>query len=199
MKHTHPHNHLLIGIILMLIVTIVVGCSPTRHVPDGEYLLDQVRIETDSKDISAGSLRSFIQQNPNYRIMGILPLQLTIYNLSGADTTNSVNRWLRSIGDAPVLYSDEAMQASCYQLTKALSNMGYMHAEVSADTLVKDKRMTVTYKVKANEPFYIDTLIYDFPHTDIDSIVRSQPSLIKEGMLLDRSLLNQERDRLTAQ
>lgn len=199
MKYTHPHNHLLIGIILMLIVTIVVGCSPTRHVPDGEYLLDHVRIETDSKDISAGSLRSFIQQNPNYRIMGILPLQLTIYNLSGADTTNSVNRWLRSIGDAPVLYSDEAMQASCYQLTKALSNMGYMHAEVSADTLVKDKRMTVTYKVKANEPFYIDTLIYDFPHTDIDSIVRSQPSLIKEGMLLDRSLLNQERDRLTAQ
>ena len=93
MKHTHPHNHLLIGIILMLIVTIVVGCSPTRHVPDGEYLLDHVRIETDSKEISAGSQRSFIQQNPNYRIMGILPLQLTIYNLSGADTTTSVNRW----------------------------------------------------------------------------------------------------------
>ena len=183
----------------MLAVCIVVGCSPTRHVPEGEYLLDNVTIKTDNKNISAGSLKTYIQQNPNYRIMGFLPLELTLYNFSGKDTTNIINRWLRNIGGAPVLYSEEAMQASCYQLSKALSNMGYMHAEVTADTIVKNRRMNITYNVKANDPFFIDTLILDFPHTDIDSIVRSQPTLIKEGMLLDLSLLNKERDRLTAQ
>ena len=183
----------------MLIVCIIAGCSPTRHVPEGEYLLDHVTIKTDNKDVSASNLKTYIQQNPNYRILGFLPLQLTLYNMSGKDTTNFINRWLRNIGDAPVLYSEDAMEASCYQLSKALSNMGYIHAEVTADTIIKDRRMNITYNVKANEPFYIDTLIFDFPQTDIDSIVRSQPSLIKEGMLLDRSLLNQERDRLTAQ
>jgi hypothetical protein len=168
-------------------------------VPEGEYLLDNVTIKTDNKNISAGSLKTYIQQNPNYRIMGFLPLELTLYNFSGKDTTNIINRWLRNIGGAPVLYSEEAMQASCYQLSKALSNMGYMHAEVTADTIVKNRRMNITYNVKANDPFFIDTLILDFPHADIDSIVRSQPTLIKEGMLLDLSLLNKERDRLTAQ
>lgn len=183
----------------MLIVCIVAGCSPTRHVPEGEYLLDKVTIKTDNKDISAGSLKSFIRTNPNYRILGVLPLQLTLYNLSGKDTTNVINRWLRNIGKAPELYSEEAMQLSCKELYKAMSNMGYIHAEVTADTIVKNRRMNITYNVKANEPFYIDTLIFDFPQADIDSIVRSQPTIIKEGMLLDRSLLNRERDRLTAQ
>ncbi|MBR5843084.1 MAG: BamA/TamA family outer membrane protein [Bacteroidaceae bacterium] len=199
MKHSHTQKNWLISIIVMLIVCAIVACSPTRHVPEGEYLLDHVSIKTDTKEISASNLKTYIQQNPNYRIMGILPLQLTLYNLSGKDTTNFFNRWLRNLGDPPVLYSEEAMESSCYQLSKALSNMGYIHAEVTADTIVKNRRMNITYNVKANEPFYIDTLIFDFPEADIDSIVRSQPTLIKEGMLLNRSLLNQERDRLTAQ
>ena len=59
--------------------------------------------------------------------------------------------------------------------------------------------MAVTYRIKTNDPFYIDTILYDIPHHHIDSIIHSRPSIIKEGMLLDRSLLNQERDRLTSQ
>lgn len=198
MKHPRTHQHTIVSIIAILIVCALSACNPTRHVPDGEYLLDKVKIETDSKSIPAGSLTTYIQQNPNYRILGFLPLQLTLYNFSGKDTTNAVNRWFRKIGDAPVLYDKEAMDASCYQLTKAMSNMGYINAQVTADTIVKDKRMSITYKVKANEPFYIDTLIYDIPQADIDSIAHAQPSLIKKGMLLDRALLNQERDRISA-
>lgn len=199
MKHIPQQCYTIIGIVMMLIAGIMVGCSPTRHVPEGEYLLDKVKIEVDSKDVTPSMLKTYIQQNPNYRILGILPLQLTLYNLSGKDTTNSINRWLRRIGDAPIIYDKEAMEASCFQLSKALSNLGYMHADVVADTITKNRRMTITYKVKPNEPFYIDTVVYNIPHTTIDSIIHSQPSLIKEGMLLDRSLLNQERDRLTAQ
>ena len=130
MRHNYTQHTPLISILMILVLCVLVACSPTRHVPEGEYLLDNVKIETDNKSIKTENLRTYIQQNPNYRIWGILPLQLTLYNFSGKDTTNALNKWLRKIGDAPVLYDEESMHASCYQLTKALSNMGYMHAEV---------------------------------------------------------------------
>ncbi len=183
---------------LLAVATILLtACSPTKHVPQGEYLLDKVKIETDTKEVKPDKLKSYLRQTPNFRILGIARLQLGIYNLSGSDTTKKINRWLRKIGTPPVIYDNEATAASCTQLTKALSNMGYMHATVYADTVIKKRRMQVTYKIQAKEPFYIDTLDYYIPHAEIDSIVRSQPSLLKKGMPLDRSLLDKERERIT--
>ena len=196
-KHT-THRLSIASIVWLLVVLALVGCSTTRHVPDGEYLLDKVHIETDNKSVPPAMLRTYIQQNPNYRALGFIPFQLGLYNMSGNDTTKSINRWLRKVGDAPVIYDAKAMDASCYHISKVLSNMGYMHASVEADTVAKGKRMAITYRVKTDEPFYVDTLLYDIPHTVIDSIIHSQPSSITRGMLLDRSLLNLERDRIAA-
>ena len=47
MRHTHTYIKWGISIVIMLIVCIIAGCSPTRHVPEGEYLLDHVTIKTD--------------------------------------------------------------------------------------------------------------------------------------------------------
>lgn len=181
----------------MLVAFVIASCSITRHVPDGEYLLDKVNVEVDNKEVQAEQLRTYVQQNPNYRALGFIPFQLGLYSMSGNDTTKSVNRWLRKVGDAPVLFDSEAMDASCFQISKVLSNMGYMHANVVADTTSHGKRMNVTYHVTTNEPFYIDSLIFDIPHEAIDSLIQAQPTTITKGMLLDRSLLNLERDRIT--
>lgn len=198
MKPTSTHIGTIACIITLLVMILLQSCSTTRHVPDGQYLLNKVVIKTDKKEVPPNKLYSYVQQNPNYRILGLIPLQLGIYNLSGQDTTKSINRWLRKIGNAPILYNEEMMEASCFQINKALSNMGYMHAHVEADTTINKKRLNITYSVTTNDPFYIDTLIYNIPHVIIDSIIQSRPSIIKKGMLLDRATLNQERDQITA-
>lgn len=182
---------------LVAMIVLLTACSPTKHVPQGEYLLDKVKIETDSKDINSDKLKSYLRQTPNFRILGIARFQLGIYNLSGKDSTKKVNRWIQKIGTPPVIYNNDATEASCQQLTKALANMGYMHATVSADTIIKKHRIQVTYKVQAKDPFFIDTLTYFIPHAKIDSIIHSQLSLLKKGMPLDRSLLDKERERIT--
>ncbi len=183
----------------LLLILLLAGCNPARYVPEGEYLLNKVKIETDNKNVAPEQLKSYIRQTPNFRILGVARLQLGIYNLSGADTTKSFNRWLRKVGDAPVIYNREAMEMSQYQLGKALSNMGYMHATVESDTTINNKCIDVTYKIKTGEPFYIDTVLYHIPHHSIDSIIASQESLLNKGMLLDRALLNKERERITTQ
>lgn len=199
MNRLHPYRHAATSLIMWFAVLVLAGCSITRHVPEGEYLLDKVHLETDNKNVSPELLKTYVQQKPNYRILGFIPFQLGIYNMSGNDTTKRINRWLRKVGDEPVIYSHKEVDASCYQISKVLSNMGYLHADVTADTVSHDRRMEVSYKVVTNNPFYIDTLIYDIPHATIDSIVQSQPSSLTKGTLLDLSLLNLERDRITTQ
>ena len=101
-KHT-THLFSIASIAWLLVELVLVGCSTTRHVPEGEYLLNKVHVDVDGKEVQPSTLRTYIQQNPNYRVFGFIPFQLGLYNMSGNDTTKSVNRWLRKIGDAPVL------------------------------------------------------------------------------------------------
>ena len=82
------------------------ACSSTKHVPQGEYLLDKVSIsiDNDTTDIRTEELTNFLRQTPNHKVLGFAKLQLATYSLSGADTTKWYNRWLRRVGQAPVLY-----------------------------------------------------------------------------------------------
>ena len=137
LRHTFGLPVALLSLLLLLSLT---GCSPTKHVPQGEYLLDKVKIVTDSKEVKPETLKPYLRQEPNFRILGVARLQLAIYNLSGADTSKWINRWLRKIGTPPVIYDDNATQASCQQLSKALSNAGYMHAEVEGKPVVHPAR-----------------------------------------------------------
>lgn len=50
---------------------VLVACSPTRHVPDGSYLLDHVKIETDDKSVKPSDLKSYLRQEPNHRMFGL--------------------------------------------------------------------------------------------------------------------------------
>ena len=83
------------------------SCTTTKFVPDGSYLLDEVKIRTDQKNIRPSSLRMYVRQNPNAKWFSLIKTQLYVYNLSGRDSTKWGNKFLRRIGDAPVIYSED--------------------------------------------------------------------------------------------
>ena len=83
------------------------SCTTTKFVPDGSYLLDEVKIRTDQKNIRPSFLRMYVRQNPNAKWFSLIKTQLYVYNLSGRDSTKWGNKFLRRIGDAPVIYSEE--------------------------------------------------------------------------------------------
>ena len=53
-----------------------------------------------------------------------MPLRLSIYNLSGKDTTKWYNRWLRKMGEPPVIYDSILTEAGARQIELALVNKG---------------------------------------------------------------------------
>lgn len=68
---------------------LIAACSTTRHVPQGEMLLDDVKIVVkDSSEVETADLYNFLRQTPNHKVLGFAKLQLGTYNLSGKDSTN---------------------------------------------------------------------------------------------------------------
>ena len=168
----------------------MVACSPTRHVPDGSYLLDHVKIETDDKG----------RQEPNHRMFGLFRFSLGMYNLSGNDSTKWFNRWVRNVGTPPVIYDPLLMENSRLQMEKAMYNKGYMAARVEADTTSHGKRMDVVYRVSANMPHYIDDINYQIDNDTLSRLIErrfSRHSLLKKGDNFDRNVLDEERQRIS--
>ena len=89
--------------ILWITLLLLHACSPAKLVPEGSYLLDRVEVKSDAKEISKSDLNDYVRQNPNSYVLGMFRMQLGIYNLSGNDSTRWWNRFLRRIGQAPVI------------------------------------------------------------------------------------------------
>lgn len=165
-------------------------------------LLDDVKIVVeDSSQVETTDLYNFLRQTPNHKVLGFAKLQLATYNLSGRDSTKWYNKWLRRMGQPPVIYSDELTDASQRQLRLALVNKGYMDAQVEVDTIPRHdkKKIKVRYRLRPGMPHTISSIIYDIPDTAMAGIVLRDSAnfTLRPGDLLDRTELDTERALIT--
>ena len=199
-QHTAVIRHAAVAIAAALMLW---GCSSTKHVPEGSYLLDKVSIDIeDRSDVPTSELYNFLRQTPNHKVLGFAKLQLSTYSLSGRDSTKWYNRWLRRIGQAPVIYDEELTLSSERQLRQALVNKGFMDASIVVDTIARPekKKMDVHYRIHAGEPHTIASLTYNIPDSAIAAIVLadSASAVVRSGNLFDRNALDKERGRISS-
>jgi len=175
------------------------SCSATKFVPDGSYLLDEVKIHTDNKEIKPSDMRLYVRQNPNSKWFSTIKTQLYVYNWSGRDSTKWFNRFLRKIGDAPVIYNESDAIRSQEEIAKAVQNLGYMGASVKRTTKTKKKKLKLFYEITSGKPYIVRTLKYDISDKKIAEYLRndSTQSMLREGMLFDVNVLDAERQRIT--
>lgn len=178
------------------------ACASTRHVAQGDYLLDKVTISVadNPKDISTSQLINYLRQQPNHKVLGFAKLQLGVYNISGSDSSKWYNRWIQQLGQAPVVYSPALTDASARQLRQALINRGYMDASVSVDTLLRPdkKKAEVHYTITAGSPHRVRTVSYEIADTAVAAIIMADSArfTLRPGSPLDRDLLDSERARM---
>lgn len=190
--------------LLMGWIIILSSCASTRHVPEGKMLLEDVRINLSETDgnLSAQEMMSYVHQRPNNKFFHFAKLRLGVYNMSGNDSTQWWNKWIRRLGEAPVIYSREAALADSSQLAKALQNAGYLHSQVRTDSVTdrNKKKIKLTYNLFAGTPHIIGNIHYEFPDSAIKEIIcrDSSRSVISVGDRLDRSRLDMERERIVS-
>ncbi|MDO5570384.1 MAG: BamA/TamA family outer membrane protein [Bacteroidales bacterium] len=186
------------GILLILLIFIA-GCSLTRYVPEGDYLVRSVSVRSDNKNIKSSDVKPYIKQMPNHKTFGLVSFPLYLYDLSGTDSTKWINRFLRRAGNAPEIYDPMLTVRSEKEILKMLDNKGYLEGAVDVKLEKKNKKIDIIYNITSNEPFKIESFKYSIPGDSVRTIVYKDTtsSLIKPGMLLDRDVLENERVRIT--
>jgi len=185
----------------LIAALLLVACSETKYVPEDKYLLDRVRVVSDSPDeaVSTSGLRALVRQQGNSRWFSAWKLPLATYSLSGRDTTKWVNRLLRSIGEPPQLYDSLQTAQTMLTLQSQLRNMGYLRATVGVDNRVKGRKMTTTYLLHPGQGYRLRRIDYDIQDTAICTILNGDDSWhqLQRGMAFNVDLLDAERTRIT--
>lgn len=185
--------------IYLLLVTLLCSCSVNKFIPDGEYLLDEVTIVSDTKEVVPSQFNSYIRQNPNSKWFNLVRVPMRIYCISGKDSTKKINRFFQNLGDAPEIYDEDVAMKSQVEIEKAVRNMGYMRATVNMNKQIKKKKLKLTYEIKAGHPYMIKHIAYHIDDRLISDIIEedSVHSYLYEGMPLDVVKLDNERQRIT--
>ena len=181
------------------LVALLTSCSVNKFIPEEHYLLDEVHIISDTEEVQPSMFTSYLRQNPNAKWFNLVKVPMHIYCLSGKDSTNSFNRFLRKLGDAPVIYDANVTQKSQKEIEKAVRNMGYMRAKVELDTEIKKNRMKLNYRIKAGRPYIIKHITYNIDDMTINDFIEkdSAQSYLRPGMPFDVVTLDNERNRIT--
>ena len=162
-----------------MMALLLAGCSTTKFVDEGSYLLQKNEVRSDTKKVDAAQLVPYLRQVPNSKWFSTFKVPLAVYSLAGRDTSKRFNRFLQRIGEKPVIYNPAVAQLTCEDLRTALQNMGYMKSNVEAEEHVSGKKMKVVYQLHTGEPYLIRHMTYDIQDERIASLL--------EGYVADHS------------
>lgn len=162
----------LVGLLLLS------ACSVSKHIPEGEYMLDKVEVKSDQEDYDASPLLQYVRQKEKPKLFSLF--------------RNSFSR-------KPVLYDTLQARLSCQDLLTAMQNQGYMNAGVSLLTKTKAKKLTATYLLHPGQVFCLGSVKYDVMDENIQKLLRldlPQNQQLKPGMKFTVETLDNERKRI---
>ena len=184
--------------IALTALILLTACSATKFISDGDYLLDKVEVKSAQKDFNVSLLEPYVRQKANSKWFSLFKIPLATYSLSGTDTIRWINRTLKNIGEAPVVYDTVMAERSCEALRSAMSNMGYLHSEVELQTRRKGKKVRVTYILKPGEPYYLRNVRYDIADDSIRALLDADRQYtLRTGAPFTVERLDAERNRIT--
>lgn len=180
---------------LILSVLLLFGCRSTRYVPDDRYLLSDIDIKIDNKQVDKNEVANYLKQKENLKILGFIKFHLWLYNISDKNKEKSL---LREIGEPPVIYDKGLHEKSKEQIIQYLYNKGYYQAKVSDEIELKNKRAFLTYRIQTGEPYMIRNVKYEVKDTAIAKYIdqTNNETLIKSGDIFDVDVLDKERTRI---
>ncbi|MCC8035560.1 MAG: sorting and assembly machinery component 50 [Rikenellaceae bacterium] len=189
----------------MAAVMLLLGCSATKRIPNGQYMLVKNQVGEDKdvpkkQRIRAADVEKYIRPETNRKFLGT-NLYIHLHNLASADTTkkNWINRTLRNWGDAAVLLDSTAVERSAGMIHEYAQFVGYYNSEVGFDVETRRKRAKVTYHIRQGDPYRIGNISYRFHDDLLRQVVMedSAATLLHPGEILDGNVLVDEKERIT--
>ncbi len=166
-------------IYILALPLVLAACSVSKHVPEGEYILNKVEVKSDLEGYDAGALKQYVRQKEKPKLFSLFK---------------------NPFSKKPVIYDSLQARLSCGDLLTAMQNQGYMHAGVSLYTTTKGKKLDAAYVLHPGDPFLIGRVEYDIEDENIQRLMhldRPENQQIKPGMRFTVETLDNERKRIT--
>lgn len=194
---------LFIKLLFTIGTLLLFSCSATKYVPEDEYLLNTVKIVRDKDKTIADNAELYVKQQANSKWLNLYKPSLYIYSLSGRDTTKWINRTLRRMGEAPVIYNREKADDSRLNIQRMMQNEGFLHASVKSYPVPvkkKNNQIDVYYYLKENQRYTIGEIDSRINDDIIAGIIKENESktLLATGQYFSISNLDAERSRIVA-
>lgn len=183
---------------------VALSCGVTSSLTDGEYLLSKVEVKAD-KSVPRSERITFeedryIRQLPNKRILGFY-FHVWVYQNANYTKSERINKFMRKIGEPPVLVDTALTNRSVQNLQTYLHTRGYFSSSVGCQidtTTLRPHRARITYTIKQGPATRIDSISYNFRDTSLRRIILADTasSLIARGDIFDESVLEAERNRI---
>ncbi|SEN10110.1 Outer membrane protein assembly factor BamA [bacterium A37T11] len=192
-------------IYVCLLALFTVGCSNVKYLPKGEslYVKGEVKLESDSipKQYRAPlieNLQGMLRPRPNKKFLG-MRLKLAIYNRAGhPKSEKGIKGWLKyKVGEPPVLLSEVNRSYNETLLRNRLENIGFFDAEVSSDTVVKNRKATITFSTKPNRIHRMTEVSFNTDSSELGKAIKATESssllVVGKPFNLDRIISERER------
>jgi outer membrane protein assembly factor BamA len=184
------------ALLFLALLLIIASCNSTKYVPEDGHLLDKYKLNVDDPAVKTRDLDSYIKPKPNKKVLGA-KFYLGLYNMSG-DKDNGWNRWLRRIGEEPVLYDIYESEKNIQQLGLYMRKKGYYHSFIGDTVELKKGKAKVLYDIETGIPYRIKNISYLLEDTTLNTLVLpdSINSLLVPGDLFDADIMQAERERI---
>jgi len=191
---------------LLFLTIFLQACSNTKYLTGNQklYVGGKVNIinkglkKSDRKGLT-DELTGLLRPKPNSTILGLRP-KLYLYNITRTTKKKGLKHYLNSKGEAPVLVSAVDLDKNSKILVNRLQNEGYFQADVTGDTVSKNKKATAIYTVNTGPGYTIKKVTFPTSNNSLDTAIAgiANKSLLKIGDKYNLDVIKAERDRIDA-
>jgi outer membrane protein insertion porin family len=192
---------------ILFIAVFVSACSTTKFLPPGQklYTGGEVKIvdadikKSDKKAITS-ELEGLLRPKPNANILG-LRYKLYIYEKTKTNKERGLRHYINThLGEPPILASSVDLVKNSTILQSQLQNEGYFIAQVSGDTVGKNRTAKAVYTVQAGPAYHYRKIVFPQETDDLDTAVTgtSKQTFLKVGDQYNLSKIVNERIRIDA-
>jgi outer membrane protein assembly factor BamA len=197
-------------ILFICIAVMGASCSNTKHLAANQNLFIGSTEKIKSNDKIASSkkkaleeeMHDLVRPKPNSSILGIR-FKLTVYNMiPEPKKKKGIKHWLKyKVGEPPVIASYSALEKNRQVLENHLDNKGYFRDSVVMDTIVKDKKLKVSYTALVDTQYRIRQTSYPNDSSVLAQKIQQKATnkkyvLLKPGDPYDLDVIKDERTRV---
>lgn len=192
--------------------TILLNGEPTKDVgaenqlyqiPNKNLLGIPIRLHLYNlaKENSDSLYNAWLERNPKRKqfLFDVLSEKQT-ERLGQSFLVSGYSRFLKSVGEAPVIIDSVRANRSTERLKNYYFNQGYFNTETSfkIDTIA-NKKGQITYEIETGKPYFVDSVRTKISTPVLDSLyqITKPQSLIVKGKQYNKDDIDGERNRIT--